>query len=583
MNVGSVASSTSTLDVESLAKMMANEYVMVSDLYIVQKNQEMLELLRINNKELELKAAELEIRRMENRKRDEALYETTNDEALKAILRQRLFVSKLNITVGHPNGTKVVVTHMGGIRLTDQIVIHDVLVVPGYEVTLLSVHKLDRFCKEKGKALMFQGGIPLNMWTECILTAVYLINRLPNSVMPGKSPYELVFNIEPNLSYLKTFGCLCFSTVLNDSDKFSSRDVKFYETMFPFKNNKECTETICHLKVLKILGTLRRGKGKHLMTMKPAEKLESNRKKLISDIKESASLTSQELRLPKGGLLKRQIITELLVGRKPIGNKWVWKVKYKSTGDVERFKARLVAKGYNQKEGIDYDESFSLVVKIVTVRCILSLAVFNEWPVYQLDVNNAFLYGDLEEDVYMSLPEGYFSKMIKVYASPLQSHLKLAFRVLRYLKVAPGKGISFNKGSDLDLKVYVDSNWEKCKVTRKSVTGYAMFMGKSLISWKSKKQSMLSKSFAEAEYRAIGMVKTVKIKSADNSTDIFTKGLSVIDHNKFCENLGLKDLYKISLRGNIKNVNPNPVQRTEGESKLNSKGVIIELIEKFEV
>ncbi|GKF58633.1 hypothetical protein Tco_0172170, partial [Tanacetum coccineum] len=65
---------------------------------------------------------------------------------------------------------------------------------------------------------------------------------LPNSVMPGKSPYELVFNIEPNLSYLKTFGCLCFSTVLNDSDKFSSRDVKFYETMFPFKNNKECKE-----------------------------------------------------------------------------------------------------------------------------------------------------------------------------------------------------------------------------------------------------------------------------------------------------------------------------------------------------
>nr|GEU84244.1 ribonuclease H-like domain-containing protein [Tanacetum cinerariifolium] len=145
-----------------------------------------------------------------------------------------------------------------------------------------------------------------------------------------------------------------------------------------------------------------------------------------------------------------------------------------------------------------------------------------------------------------------------------KSHLKLAFR---YLKNASGKGISFNKGSDLDLKVYVDSGWAKCKVTRKSITGTKHFE---------------IELFFLREKVVSGMVKTVKIKSADNTVDIFTKGLSVIDHNKFCESLGLKDLYMISLRGNIKNVNPNPVQRTEGESKLNSKGVIIELIEKFE-
>ncbi|GJZ90214.1 hypothetical protein Tco_0662141 [Tanacetum coccineum] len=88
---GSVAGSENALDVESLAKMIDNEYVMANDPYNVQKSQDMSKLLRIKNKELELKVAELEIRRLENRQRDEALYETTTDEDLKAILRKRLF------------------------------------------------------------------------------------------------------------------------------------------------------------------------------------------------------------------------------------------------------------------------------------------------------------------------------------------------------------------------------------------------------------------------------------------------------------------------------------------------------------
>ncbi|GKE39770.1 hypothetical protein Tco_1463175, partial [Tanacetum coccineum] len=89
--VRSAAGSVNAFDVESLANMMANKYVMASDLYNVQKSQEMSELLRIKNKELELKAAELKIRRLENRQKDKALYEMTTDEDLKAILRQMLF------------------------------------------------------------------------------------------------------------------------------------------------------------------------------------------------------------------------------------------------------------------------------------------------------------------------------------------------------------------------------------------------------------------------------------------------------------------------------------------------------------
>lgn len=115
--------------------------------------------------------------------------------------------------------------------------------------------------------------------------------------------------------------------------------------------------------------------------------------------------------------------------RKPIGCKWVCKLKKNPNGSINKYKSRLVAKGFHQQEGFDFQETFSPLVKPTTIRIIETLVVTFKWETQQIDINNAFLNGDLQEEVYMHQPPGFvgnnatlFCKLKKAIYGLKQAH-----------------------------------------------------------------------------------------------------------------------------------------------------------------
>ncbi|KAL0373908.1 UNVERIFIED_CONTAM: Retrovirus-related Pol polyprotein from transposon RE2 [Sesamum radiatum] len=195
-------------------------------------------------------------------------------------------------------------------------------------------------------------------------------------------------------------------------------------------------------------------------------------------------------------------------------------------GSVERCKARLVAKGYNQVEGIDYHDCFTPAVKAVIVRLFLAIAVAKQWPLHHLDVNNAFLHGTLEEVIYMETPEGYevpqgsakYLLWLEIARSPqglVMTQNKYVLDIIKDVGLLKGKSVTTPLPAGIKFSTEVVAalqdasryrrliDWATYPDTRRSLTGYYIFLGESPISWKMKKQTTVSRSMAEAEYKSM--------------------------------------------------------------------------------
>nr|GEX17894.1 uncharacterized mitochondrial protein AtMg00810-like [Tanacetum cinerariifolium] len=171
-----------------------------------------------------------------------------------------------------------------------------------------------------------------------------------------------------------------------------------------------------------------------------------------------------------------ELVLLLPLNKIPIGCKWVYIIKFNVDGTIERYKARLVAKGLNQKEGIDYTKTFAPVAKMrkYALEILKCGNVLNDKPIST----------PLDPIKNMNLTDGEPLSDLSLYRTlaPRTPYMKTLLRVLRYIKLCPGQGLHFLTTNNLQLTAYCDSDWASCPVTRRPVTGYAVFLGPCLIS-----------------------------------------------------------------------------------------------------
>nr|GFA06381.1 hypothetical protein [Tanacetum cinerariifolium] len=275
-------------------------------------------------------------------------------------------------------------------------------------------------------------------------------------------------------------------------------------------------------------------------------------KRIHQALKDPSWIEAMQEELLQFKMQKVWVLVDLPHRKRAIGTKWVYKNKKDKRGIVVRNKARLVAQGHTQEEGINYEEVFAPVARIEAIRLFLAYASFMGFMVYQMDVKSAFLYGTIEEEVYVCQPSGFedpdhLDKVYKVvkalyglHQAPRACQDKYVAEILKKFGLTEGKSASTPidtekhllkdpNGEDVDVHIYrsmigslmyltlsrpdimfanspfdlvaySDSDYASASLDRKSTTGGCQFLGCKLISWQCKKQTVVATSSTKAEY-----------------------------------------------------------------------------------
>ncbi|GKE46031.1 putative ribonuclease H-like domain-containing protein, partial [Tanacetum coccineum] len=222
---------------------------------------------------------------------------------------------------------------------------------------------------EAARIMLADFKLPITFWAEAVFTACYVHNRVLVVKPHNKTPYEIFRGFKPALSFMRPFGC--HVTILNTLDSLGKFDGK--------------SDGVVAVQSLD-----------EILQIKP-----TSIAKALSNLSWVEAMQEELLQFK---LQQVWILVDLPIGNRAIGTKWVFKNKKDKKGIVIRNKARLVAQGHRQEEGIDYEEVFAPVARIKAIRLFLAYASFMGFLVYQMDVKSAFLYGTIEEEVYVTQP-----------------------------------------------------------------------------------------------------------------------------------------------------------------------------------